>query len=303
MTDRKATVSTILLVFCVALICAQMFDLIDLTAIGQKATDTFVDTTDMVDVTRPLTFIVKNQYGGAAIGSATLKVYKGLQVQESLTTDGTTGVIATGLGYSSGDTLKVLIIKSNAKCWYDVLVPKIRIADAEAVTNIQMPLFFFDLDTSVSLQVRDNQGNSYATTETLNFTTLGVAQVSLQISGFVSADDKSYISSYDPIVPMNWNPVLYGALSGTGFDSMSMSGWQGSFAKSTTSYGWGIVADSGVTKNKIGTSYEVAGAHLGTFTKTVTLTKGGYTGSDVDLVVNLQAVSYTHLTLPTILLV
>ena len=285
---NKVTYSTIILVALVALIAVQSFGWFDFTTMFQKdAEGPTVDTSGMVTVTRTLSFVVTNQYGGSAITSATVKVYKGMNVQETLTTDGTTGIIATGLQYSSGESLKILIIKGNAKSWYSIIVPKIRKTDVDAITAIQMPMKFFDLDTSVSIQLVDGQGNAYSTGENLNFTALGLTQVNLRVSGYVSADDKSYISSYDQLNTMKWNVIAYGSLSGANYEDLSVSGWHGSYTKGTTRWGYRTISDDGVTKNKIGNLYE----HDGVFTFTLTVGKGGYAGSAADLVFYLQAYS------------
>ncbi|GAH14024.1 unnamed protein product, partial [marine sediment metagenome] len=47
------------------------------------------DESEMVGVTRKLSFICVDQWAGAAATSATLKIYVGTALRESLTTDGT----------------------------------------------------------------------------------------------------------------------------------------------------------------------------------------------------------------------
>jgi len=283
-SGRKTTIASILVFVLLAVICAEVFGFINLSSIGTKAGEDVADLTGMVAATRKLSFVCNNQYGGAAIQSATLKVYKGLDVQETLTTDGTTGIVTSGLQYTSGDVLRILLVKGNAKLWYDYTVPKIRKADQDAVANIQVPLQFFDIDTSVTIQLMDGQGNAYSDTNILNFTTLGVNQIVLTVSGYVSADDKSYISSFDPLNNIDWEVVAFGALSGTNYEALAISGWHGSHEKGTTLWGYRTIPDSGVTKNKIGNLYE----HDGVFSFSLTLDKGGYSGDAAALVFYLQ---------------
>ena len=156
-------------------------------------------TSSEVAVNRKINFVCVDKYGGTAVTSATLKVYKENQLMESITTDGTTGIGTTGNSFESGTVLDVLLTKSNDKRWYKVTVPKMSKNDIEALTNNPINLEFFSLDTSATLKVVDSLGNAYSSNDNLNFTTLGVTQVTISVSGYISADNKGYIASYDPL--------------------------------------------------------------------------------------------------------
>lgn len=244
-------------------------------------------------VNRVIQFYVPDIWGGAAVQSATVKVYDGITLKESLTTSstaGSEGKVTTGQTYTSGDVLNIMVLKSNSKQWYEVTVPEMTEVDASAVTFNQITLDFFDIDTSVTLKIQDGLGNSYSTTDALNFSALGVNQVTLTISGFVSADGKGYTSSYDPLNGINWYGISYGKLSGTGYELMSLTGWQTSYPKGTSIYGARRIADLDLVKYKSGNDY----IHDGTFSYTLTLTKGGYTGSGADIVFYLYGYSDTN---------
>ena len=242
------------------------------------------------NVNRVIQFYVADIWGGAAVQSATVKVYDGITLKESLTTSstaGSEGTVSTGTAYTSGDVLNIMVLKSNSKKWYSVTVPQMTEVDASAVSYNPYTLDFFDIDTSVTLKVQDGLGNSYSTTDSLNFTTLGVNQVTLTVSGFVSADGKGYASSYDPLNSINWYGVSYGKLSGTGYELMSLTGWSTSYPKGTSIYGARRVQDLDLVKYKSGNDY----IHDGTFSYTLTLTKGGYTGTGADIDLYLYAYS------------
>lgn len=241
-------------------------------------------------VTRVIQFYVPDIWGGAAVQSATVKVYNGITLKESLTTSstaGSEGKVTTGQVYTSGDVLNIMVLKSNSKKWYSVIVPQMTEVDASAVSFNQISLEFFDIDTSVTVKVQDGLGNSYSTTDSLNFTALGVNQVTLTVSGFVSADGKGYASSYDPLNNINWYGMSYGKLSGTGYELMSLTGWSTSYPKGTSIYGARRIQDLDLVKYKSGNDY----IYDGTFSYTLTLTKGGYTADTADIDIYLYAYS------------
>jgi len=241
-----------------------------------------------IDVNRALKFVCVDKYAGSAVTSATLKVYDGQALLESLTTGASDGCATTGASYPSGKQLNILLTKSNNKAWYTITVPKMAKSDVEALTVNPLRLDFFTLDTSVTLKVTDSGGNSYTSGTTyLNFTSLGVSTATLTISGFCSADNVGYISSYDPLNQINWYPTLYGKLSGTNYELLSVTGWDVSYPKGTAMWGAHRLSDEEVTKYKVGNTY----VHPGSFAFTVTVTKGGYTGSSATIVLYLYAYS------------
>lgn len=244
-------------------------------------------TSSEVAVNRKINFVCVDKYGGTAVTSATLKVYKENQLMESITTDGTTGIGTTGNSFESGTVLDVLLTKSNDKRWYKVTVPKMSKNDIEALTNNPINLEFFSLDTSATLKVVDSLGNAYSSNDNLNFTTLGVTQVTISVSGYISADNKGYIASYDPLNGIRWDAICYGKLSGTNYELLSLSGWATSYPKGLAIWGAKTIPPEQVTKYKVGNTY----VHDGVFSFSLTLTKGGYTGSATDLDFYLYAYS------------
>ena len=244
-------------------------------------------TSTEVSVNRKIEFICIDKFAGTPVTSATLKVYQDNQLFDSLTTDGTTGKITTGNNFESGTVLDVLLTKSNDKAWYTITVPKMSKNDLEALTNNPIKLDFFSLDTSATLKIVDSLGNAYATTDTLNFTTLGVSQISIVVSGYISADNKGYIASYDPLNGIRWDGVCYGKLSGTNYELLSLSGWQSAYPKGLAIWGSKVIPPEQLTKYKVGNTY----VNDGVFSFTLTLTKGGYTGDAADIDLYLYAYS------------
>jgi len=241
---------------------------------------------EYVSVTRPLDFSVVDKYAGSAVGSATVKVYDGTQLLESLTT-ASDGTISTSRSYPSGKKLNILVTKSNSKCWYTITVPKMLRSDVDSLSTNPVALDFFTLDTSVTLKVLDSAGNVYTNNGNYNWTSRGVTQETLTISGYVSTDNRGFLSSYDPLNNLNWKVVLYGKLTGTNYEYLTMTGWDDRYERGSAMWHAAVIPDVGVTKWKVGDEY----VYSGSFSKTVTFKKGSYSGDAADLVLYLYAYS------------
>jgi len=338
----------------------------------QLSTET--PTENLVDVTRSLKITVVDIYAGSVVASATVKIYQGLSLVEQGTTD-SNGQLTTSNAFTSGDTLNILVTKNNSKCWYSVTVPKMSPSDVQALTYNPIKLEFFTLDTSVTIKVSDDQGNTYSNTsrtesigtgdgtatdfsgtlsytpivpgsvtvtdgnETftdngdgtltgsaggsgtinyytgaisvsfasapssgadisvsytqaalLNFGSLGVSQVNLTVNGFVSTDGRGYKSSYDPLNNINWNAVLYCKLDGNGYENLSITGWDRSYTKGSAVWFAHTLADTEVTKYKVGLTYK----YPGTFAFPFTVNKGGYSASSSSSMAKITLYLYAY---------
>jgi len=239
-----------------------------------------------VSVTRTIKFTVTDKYAGSAITSGTIKIYKGKVLQESLTTDAS-GQATSGKAYTSGEQLNVQVVKSNSKAWYTITVPYMSPSDVDAMAYNPVGIDFFSLDTSVTLKVTDGQGTAYSSGGSLNWTSLGTTEITLTIQGYVSADNKGYIDSYDPLNGINWYPVLYGKLYNTNYELLSLNGWDSRYERGSAMWHAARIDATGVTKWKVGDEY----VYPGSFSKTFTLKKGSYSGDVADLVLYLYAYS------------
>ena len=242
------------------------------------------ETSNLVDVNKPLKFAVIDQFAGSAVASATVKVYEGTTLKESLTT-GSDGTVTSALNYPSGTVLNILVTKSNSKCYYQITVPKMSPDDAQALTYNPIELKFFTL-ASVSLAVRDSSGNSYSSGGNLNITTLGTS-ITLTISWYVSSDNTGYKSSYDPINDLNWYPVLYAKTTGTNYETLDITGFDGAYSIGTNNWYYHVLDDTEITKYKVGNTY----VYSGTGSLTISLDATGYSGDLADLI--LYLVVYT----------
>ena len=217
-----------------------------------------------VAVTKPLKISVIDQWAGQAVSSATVKIYRGPTLQESLTTDAT-GIATSALSYKSGEQLYIHVVKGNAELWKTVEVPYMSPADAESLTVNPVNIQFYTLGT-YTIKIMDSDGNAYTSGGTLNFTTLGKDVVTLTITVYNTVDNSGYISSYNPVLGEARNAYIVLELSGTNFDKVSIQGLPAKKDLAATSYYWIQVPDDGLVKYKVGNTYVKPGVYSITIT-------------------------------------
>jgi hypothetical protein len=216
---------------------------------------------NLVSATKPIKFFVQDVLKGQAVASASVKVYQGTQLVESLTSD-STGMATTGGMYSSGTVLNVLVVSSNSKQWFKITVPQMSPADAQSLTVNQVVIPFWSLG-SFTIKVTDQFGNTYSSGGAVNFTTLGVSSVSITVTIYNTVDNTGYKSSFDPINNVNWYAVLS---TSTGGSAVAVSGLGSSVMRGTTTYYLTQVSDDGLTRQLVGQTYTKTGVTSVTFT-------------------------------------
>jgi hypothetical protein len=237
-----------------------------------------VEQANLVSVTKPLKIAVVDPIAGSAVASATVKVYEGQTLKESLTT-GSDGTVTTTLPYPSDAVLNIYVVSGSSKIWKTVTVPKMSTQDAESLTTNYVSIETFTLGT-YSIKITDQFGNTYASGGTLNFTTLGAETVSLTVTIYNSADNTGYISSFDPINNVNWQAWL---VASTGGSSVTYTGAERNVQRGTTTYYLNHIADDGLIRQKVGNSY----VKQGVTSVTITVGKGSLTAG------SSQAFTYT----------
>ncbi len=227
----------------------------------------------LVSVTKPLKFAVTDPLAGAAIASATVAIYDGAGVLlESLTTD-SDGTKSSALPYESGATVRVKLSKTDyVTRWVDVVVPKMNPADAESLTTNFVALTTYNLGT-YSIKATDQFGNSYSSGDELNFTNLSASTVTLTVTIYNTEDNSGYITSYDYLNEINLNAVLQTSTTGS---DVTVTGAGSSSQRGTTSYWLKTVADDGLTRQLVGTTYVKAGVS----SVSITLGKGALSLND-----------------------
>ena len=248
---------------------------------GNIAAPTQTPASNQVAVMKPLQVAVVDPVAGSAVSSATVKIYQGTVLKESLTTD-STGKATSTLPYKSGTVLSFEIINGNSKEWKTITVPYMSPQDAQSLTTNFIDLPFFTLGT-YSIKVMDQFGNVYASGGTINFTALGADTITLTISVYNSQDNTGYVSSYDPINKVNWYAYLLASTSGT---SVSVTGFEKSVQRGTTTYYMVHVPDDGLTRQLVGQQY----VKPGTWSYSITINKGSLAaGSTQSFTITLWA--------------
>lgn len=234
-----------------------------------------------VAVNKPLLISVVDPIAGQSVASATVKIYDGTTLMETLTT-GSNGQVTTAMPYPSGKRLNIYIESGNSKKWVTITVPYMNQADAQATSTNYVTLPFFTLGT-YSIKVIDQFGNVYTSGGTLNFTTLGSDTVSLTIQIYNTQDNTGYESSHDPISNVDWKAVFRAYATNPSF---IVSGFERNVERGTTSYYLKVIPDDGLIRQKVGTQY----VKPGVYTFTITLQKGSLAaGSSEVLTLDLFA--------------
>ncbi|MFA5366255.1 MAG: hypothetical protein WC325_13825, partial [Candidatus Bathyarchaeia archaeon] len=226
-----------------------------------------------VTVTKPLQFVVADPLGGTGkILSATIKLYDGTTLADTLTTDGTTGLATTGIGYPSGKVFNVQVSKAGyVTRWETVPVPKMTSDDAQALTVNPIQLTTRTLGT-YAITVQNSAGTAYTTADAINMTNYASTPMQLTVTLRNSVDNTGYISSYDPVSKVNLNPALLTS-SSTSYMTIQNAG---SYVPRGTVSNWVLVpTDGGLTKELVGGIYKQQGSQ----SFTITLYKGTLTSA------------------------
>ena len=238
-----------------------------------------------VAVTKPLKITVFDKFAGSAVSSATVKVYQGQILMESLTTDAN-GQVTTARAYKSGTQLNILVEKDNSKQWYILTVPYMSEVDAKTLDYNPIELEFWTLGT-YTVKVMDQFGNIYTDGGVLNFTSggalEGVDKLTLNIQIFNSVDNTGYKSSRDPIDGYNWEAWV---VMTTTEPNVIFSGHQIYTERGTSRYWLIKVPDEGLIRWKIGSTYK----YDGVYSIPVTLDVSGVpSGTEATLTITLYA--------------
>lgn len=225
-----------------------------------------------VTVTKPIQFAVMDPLAGSKVVSATVKIYDGITLVETLTTDDTTGLVTTSMPYPSGKVLNVQVSKTlYCTRWETVTVPKMNPDDAQSLTTNYVQLTTYTLGT-YAITVQNSAGTAYTTGDAINMTNYASTPLQLTVTLRNSVDNTGYISSYDPINMVNLKPALLTS-SSTSYMTIQNAG---SYVPRGTVSNWVLVpTDTGLTKELVGSIYKQQGQQA----FTITLYKGTLTSS------------------------
>ena len=233
------------------------------------APDRITNPAGQVTATKQLKVVVIDELAGGAVDGTTnaVVVYDsdGKTTLETLTLS--SGAATTANSYPSG---KQLVFKyyydttiDSYKFW-SVTVPTMSAADAESLTTNNVVL-----RTREAGVYTDSLITSAGTTITdgleFNLTGTGNDTLTATYSMYETTDNCGYPSFHDTIYNVDLRPMIWATLSGGQYDQISLSGFDGSFAKGSTQYYYKYITDNDISKYKVGNDYVYPGANAFSF--------------------------------------
>lgn len=220
-----------------------------------------------VSVNKKINWCVIDDYAGGGINAVYLYVYDAqlhkYEGDGSAYHTGTDGTLSSGMAYQSGTHLKVKAVNGNSKAWFDVTVPMMTTQDAQAATTNPVVLRFFTVigTTTAPTLTLIHQGTSISDGGSYNKTTSGNTRT-FTFSVICNVDNTGFKESVDPLNNINWYAVVYLKCSGTSYEDISLTGFDGAYEKGTAMYYYKkATADgvNGLTRYKVGNDYVWSG--------------------------------------------
>lgn len=240
-----------------------------------------------VSVNKKVQFSVADYYAGTVANAKTLYVYDGdtLALLDTLTT-ASTGLIATTANYPSGKQLYVKFVDGNSIVWYDVTVPKMNANDAEANTYNDVALKKFTIGTYTSDSLKF-AATAVSDADKYNYTLSGTTPVFVYQLTNTGSDNTGLMESYDPIYNQALQVWVEIKVSGTGWETVVLSGVDRIETIGSAYYGYVHLSPTALTKWKIGNDY-VAG-YRGTDDLSFSLDLSGYSSNTVTVQITAYA--------------
>lgn len=217
-----------------------------------------------VSVTKPIQFSVMDSLAGSKVVSASVYLYDtNGKLLESLTTDGTTGLVSSSVPYASGTVLNVKVAKTNyVTVWETITVPYMNEADAQALTTNYYQLETYTLGT-YSFTAVNSAGSAISSADTINITNYASTPYQITFSVRNSVDNTGYISSHDEVNNIDLNAAVLTS-SSTSYMTIQNAG---TYAPRGTVSNWiQVMDDDGLTKEKVGNTYVKQGVQSFTLT-------------------------------------
>lgn len=266
LSDKRATIKASTAILMMAVLAFSAVGL--LYATGNLSFDTEVtptegkttDPSDLTAVTKQLKLVVNDKHGGAPATGTTnsIDIYRedGENTWET-DLDLSSGAVTTGLSYKSNTVLYIQYYYDTTideYMWWKVTVPEMTKADAESLTANTISLEAFSSPAATDLMHIGT--TAYADGANLNVTGTTNDTGTFQYSWSITTSGTGFISSYDPIYDTTGKAVLWASLTGTGYETVSLTGWDAQFTLGSTKYYYKTLADSQVSKWAIGNTYK-----------------------------------------------
>ena len=254
----------------------------------QGTTPTQAPVAGMSNVDKPLKLNFANIYGGGALTGTTSAVQ--VYLDDGVTKSGAALTIAsssttTALAYPSGTQLVVGYAYSTTDyMFWNIVVPQMNSADAQSLTTNAINLQGFNSPTLTDALMHSN-GTAITDGSQMNVTAAQTG--SLTYSWFVAAANTGFLTSHDAIYNTYNKAVVWCTVSGTGYTSVTLSGFDGKITRGTTDYYYKVIDPTAVSMYKVGNNYVVPGTGSMTFGYTAI----GYTGSGTTIQLYLDIYS------------
>jgi hypothetical protein len=202
--------------------------------------------------TRPIQFHISNAFSGADSSSVSIYVFDPTtknQIGSTLTSD-SSGLAHTGKSFAQGDSVIVRVVSGNSKIEDSYTVPAILQGDTYA--NIEVPFFTIGTYTSDSLRVA---GSSINDAGSYNSTLSGTSPTFVYELTNTGSDNTGLKESQNSITGQRWQVYMVVSISGTGYETISASGFSNQFSIGTTNYGATHLNADQLSKWKVGNDY------------------------------------------------
>jgi hypothetical protein len=251
-------------------------------------TPTQAPVSGMSNVDKPLKLNFANIYGGGALTGTTsvIQVYQ----QDGVTKSGAALTIAsstttTALSYPSGTHLVIGYAYSTTDfMFWNVVVPQMNSADAQSLTTNAINLQGFNVPTLTDALTHSN-GTALTDGTQMNVTAAPTG--SLTYSWFVAATNTGFLTSHDAVYNTDNKAVVWCTVSGTGYTSVTLSGFDGKITRGTTDYYYKVIDPTVISMYKVGNNYVIPGTGSMTFGYTAV----GYTGTGTTIQLYLDIYS------------
>jgi hypothetical protein len=251
-------------------------------------TPTKAPVAGMVNVDKPLKMNFANIYGGGALTGTTsaIQVYQ----QDGVTASGSALTIAastttSALSYSSGTHLVIAYHYSTTDyMFWSIIVPQMNQADAQSLTTNAIDLQGFNVPTLTDTLTHSN-GTSISDGQQMNVTAAPTG--SLTYAWFVSATNTGFLTSHDATYNTDNKAVVWCTVSGTGYTSVTLSGFDGKITRGTTDYYYKVIDPTSISMYKVGNNAVLPGTGSFNFGYTAI----GYTGTGTTIQLYLDIYS------------
>lgn len=249
---------------------------------------TIAPASGMSNVDKPLKLNFANIYGGGALTGTTSAVQ--VYLADGVTKSGAALTIAssttsTALAYPSGTHLVIGYTYSTTDyMFWNIVVPQMNTADAQSLTTNAINLQGFNVPTLTDALTHSN-GTALTDGSQMNVTAASTG--SLTYSWFVSAANTGFLTSHDAVYNTDNKAVVWCTVSGTGYTSVTLSGFDGKITRGTTDYYYKVIDPTVISMYKVGNNYIIPGTGSMTFGYTAV----GYTGTGTTIQLYLDIYS------------